>query len=243
MRKALILFAALGCLVIVLAGCQGTNGSSEKSSDYPSEGNSSTYIHNLISSADSEIDLQPNDNDTNVDSSDKKSNDSSLDTTPSGISGENNNFRADIPNSTSSADDEASPPSSSNGNISDDFNQQPHNNAGAVIVIDGLLELESEGQARGEIEAGMKIDYRKAALAKGSSITFNVDCKRELTDIRITLTDLKTGHYFEDHVIGNGESLFEIDADGEYVVTIENCSDKGTHFTINYRINEKTNAI
>lgn len=106
-----------------------------------------------------------------------------------------------------------------------------------------LLELEREGQVHGEIEAGHKIDYRKATFAKGSNITFYVDCEQELTDIKITLTEQKTGKRLEDNIIGKGELSFEIDTDGEYVVTIENCSEKGTHFTIEYRIGDKSDTI
>lgn len=114
---------------------------------------------------------------------------------------------------------------------------------GITIVSDELLELKREGQARGEIEAGSKIDYRKAVLVKGSVIKFNIDCEQELTNIKITLTERNTGHFLEDKVIGKGELSFEIESDGEYVITIENCSDKGTHFTIEYCINSWTNAI
>lgn len=115
--------------------------------------------------------------------------------------------------------------------------------SGSVDMIEDLLELDREGHARGEIEAGSKIDYRKAKLEKGNRITFNVDCKQEFTDIKITLTEQKTGKRLEDNVIGKGELSFEIKTDGEYIVTIENCSEKGTHFTIEYRIDDKANII
>lgn len=89
----------------------------------------------------------------------------------------------------------------------------------------------------------MKIDYRKATLAKGSNVTFNIDCKQKLTTIKITLTDRKNGKYFEGSATGKGVISFDIDADGEYVVSIENCSDKATYFTIEYRIGDETNSI
>lgn len=106
-----------------------------------------------------------------------------------------------------------------------------------------MLELDSEGLARGEIEAGHKIDYRKATLAKGSSITFNVNCKQKLTDIKITLTERKTEERLEGNVISKGELTFEIKSGGEYVVTIENRSQKGTYFTIEYRISDNTVTV
>ncbi|MBD5080664.1 MAG: hypothetical protein HDT44_02745 [Ruminococcaceae bacterium] len=137
-------------------------------------------------------------------------------------------------------------PINNDKNNPSDSNSKPGNDAleaGEVEIIDELLELKSDGQAHGEIEAGMKIDYRKATLTEGSCVTFNVDCEQKLTNIKIALTDLKTGKYMEDHIIGKGELFFEADTDGEYVVTIENCSDRGTYFTIGYRINEKTNTI
>lgn len=115
--------------------------------------------------------------------------------------------------------------------------------AGEVEIIGELLELGCDGQARGEIEADMKIDYRKAILSKGSTVTFNVDCKQELTNIKITLTDLKTGDFLEDNIIGKGELCFRSDTDSEYIVTIENCSDRGTYFTIEYHISNKFNTI
>lgn len=89
----------------------------------------------------------------------------------------------------------------------------------------------------------MKIDYRKATLTKGSRVTFNIDCKQKLATIKITLTDRKNGKYFEGSATGKGEISFDIDADGEYVVTIENCYEKATYFTIEYHIGDETNSI
>lgn len=163
------------------------------------------------------------------------------------IESENSSSQAEMPDPSSPESDETS----SESNSSDNFNSSsPDLNSddnklefGNVDIIDGLLELDSEGQARGEIEAGHKIDYRKAMLAKGSSITFNVNCKQELTDIKITLTERKTEERLEGNIISKGELTFEIKSGGEYVVTIENCSQKGTYFTIEYRISDNTVTV
>jgi len=163
------------------------------------------------------------------------------------MTGESNSSQADMPDHSSSESIETSSESNSSDNYnssSPDFNTDDNKlEFGNVDIIDGLLELDSQGQARGEIEAGHKIDYRKATLAKGSSITFNVNCKQELTDIKITLTERKTEERLEGNVIGKGELTFEIESGGEYVVTIENCSQKGTYFTIEYRISDNTVTV
>jgi len=169
--------------------------------------------------------------------------DSNSDVNNSVIESANSSSQTDISDPSSPESDETSYESGSSDNYnssSPDFNTDDNNKLefGNVDIIDGLLELDSEGQARGEIEAGHKIDYRKATLAKGSSITFNVNCKQELTDIKITLTERKTEERLEGNVIGKGELTFEIKSGGEYVVTIENCSQKGTYFTIEYRISD-----
>lgn len=178
------------------------------------------------------------DDETNSSSSESRDENNSSnvsDINNSNITSESNNSQTDIPNTSNSESNETnSQPSSSNSNVSE---------PGKVEIIDELLELKRDGQARGEIEAGMKIDYRKATLTKVSNVTFNVDCKQKLTNIKITLTDRKTGKLLEGNVIGKGEISFDIDTDGEYIVTIENCSDKGTYFTIEYRINDKANTI
>lgn len=157
----------------------------------------------------------------------------------SNATSESNNSQTEAPNSTSSESNGTNSMPSGN-------NSTPGNNVsepGTVEIINGLLELKRDGQARGEIEPGMKIDYRKATLAKGSNVTFNIDCKQKLTTIKITLTDRKTGKYFEGSTTGKGVISFNIDTDGEYVVSIENCSDKATYFTIEYRISDETNSI
>ena len=204
----------------------GTNSSSTESrKDENSSSVSSSQSSATISSSikDNEINSSPNESNSS----------STLDKNISNPTSESNNSQTEAPNSTSSE--------------SSGTNSMPSGNSvsepGTVEIIDELLELKREGQARGEIEPGMKIDYRKAPLTKGSNVTFNIDCKQKLTTIKITLTDRKTGKYFEGSATGKGVISFDIDTDGEYVVTIENCSDKATYFTIEYCVGDQTNSI
>lgn len=200
-------------------------------SDIASSSSSQSSVTTSSSIKDNEINSSPNESKNESNSS------STSDKNISNTTSESNNSQTETPNSTSSE---------SSGNNSMPNNSTPGNNVsepGTVEIIDGLLELKRDGQARGEIEPGMKIDYRKATLAKGRNVTFNIDCKQKLATIKITLTDQKTGKYFEGSATGKGVISFDIDADGEYVVSIENCSDKATYFTIEYRIGDETNSI
>lgn len=193
-----------------------SNTSGINQSDTSSESNSS---QSSVTSSSNERIPENNSSAPNVNNSDTTS--------------ESNNSQTEVPNSTSSeSSGTTSIPSSNN-------TSEP----GTVEIIDGLLELKRDGQARGEIEPGMKIDYRKATLTKGSRVTFNVDCKLKVAIIKITLIDHKTGKLFEGSSTGKGVISFDIDADGEYVVTIENCYEKATYFTIEYHIGDEINSI
>ena len=266
MKKA-ILPIILGYLaIIMLSGCQSSNNESNistvinsdllsESSSFQSSSVTSSSIRdnetnssspesrnedNLsdVSSSQSSVTTSSSNKDNEINSwpNESKNENNSSSTSDKNISNttsESNNFQTEVPNSTSSES------SGTNSIPSSNNTSEP----GTVEIIDGLLELKRDGQARGEIEPGMKIDYRKATLTKGSNLTFNVDCKLKAAIIKITLTDHKTGKYFEGSATGKGVISFDIDADGEYVVTIENCFEKATHFTIEYHIGDETNSI
>lgn len=243
MKKASVLLILIGfALITMLSGCQNSNSRFDNSS----------VINNSIVTGErnsSQADMPDHSSSESIEMSSESSStfDSSSDINNSVIESENSSSQTDISDPLSPESDETS----SESNSSDNYNSSsPDDNSddnklefGNVDIIDGLLELDSEGQARGEIEAGHKIDYRKATLAKGSSITFNVNCKQELTYIKITLTERKTEERLEGNVISKGELTFEIESGGEYVVTIENCSQKGTYFTIEYRISDNTVTV
>lgn len=266
MKKAILPIILGYSAIIMLSGCQSSNDESnistvinsdllsESSSFQSGSATSSSIKDNETSSSSPES--RNEDNFSNVSSSQSGSatsssiKDNETSSSSSESRNENNSSSTsdkNISNTTSESNNSQTEPPNSASSESNGTNSMPSGNSvsepGTVEIIDELLELKRDGQARGEIEPGMKIDYRKAILTKGSNVTFNIDCKQKLAIIKITLTDQKTGKYFEGSTTGKGAISFDIDADGEYVVTIENCYDKATYFTMEYRISDKANTI
>lgn len=268
MKKSILPIMLGYSVMIMLSGCQSSNDESEISNVI----NSDILSENIGFQSGLVITPNIKDTETNSSSTESgiEENSSSISNTPdinqSDTSSESSSSQSSVTISSSESipEDNSSAPNTKNSNTtSENNNSQTETNStssessgttsipssnntsepGTVEIIDGLLELKRDGQARGEIEPGMKIDYRKATLTKGSRVTFNVDCKLKSAIIKITLTDRKNGKYFEGSATGKGEISFDIDADGEYVVTIENCFEKATYFTIEYHIGNETNSI
>lgn len=224
------------------------NGTNSSSTESRNENNSSS-VSSTSNINQSDISSESNGSQSNVTTS-SSNKDNGINSSPNESKNENNSSSTsdkNISNTTSESNNSQTEAPNSTSSESSATNSMPSGNnvlePGTVEIIDELLELKRDGQARGEIEPGMKIDYRKATLTKGSNVTFNIDCKQKLTTIKITLTDRKNGKYFEGSTTGKGVISFNIDTDGEYVVLIENCSDKATYFTIEYRIGDETNSI